>query len=308
MVHRRVVTLLCLGGRDVADGFEQASVVEPVDPFERGVLDGFEGAPRPASMDDLGFVETVDGLGEGVVIAVAYAAHRRLDAGLRQALGVLDRKILTAAIAVMDQAAAVDGATVMDRLLQGVEDEGGMGRPADAPAHDVAGVDVDYEGHIDEARPGRDVGEVGDPEPVGRGRLELSVHLIQRTRRRLVAERRAHRLAADHALKAQVPHQPLDRATGDGEPLTPHLPPDLAHAVNTEVLGEDAQHLGPERFVTLEPGRTPGRIAAPGEMLMVGRRGDRQDPADRLDPVGLSVIVDEGDHRLNGRSSSACAK
>jgi hypothetical protein len=25
-------------------------------------------------------------------------------------------------------------------------------------------------------------------------------------------------------------------------------------------------------------------------MLMVGRRGDRQDPADRLDPVGLSVI------------------
>ena len=26
-------------------------------------------------------------------------------------------------------------------------------------------------------------------------------------------------------------------------------------------------------------------------MGMIGRRGDRQDPADRLDPVGLTMIV-----------------
>ena len=32
-------------GRDIADGFEQASVVEPVDPFERGELDRFQAAP-----------------------------------------------------------------------------------------------------------------------------------------------------------------------------------------------------------------------------------------------------------------------
>lgn len=121
-------------------------------------------------MDELGFVEAVAGLCEGVVIGIADAADRRFDAGLRQAFGVLDRQILAAAIAVMDQAAAVDGATVMDRLLQGVEYEGGVGRPTDTSAHDVAGVDVDYEGHIDEARPGRDVGEIRDPEPVGRRR------------------------------------------------------------------------------------------------------------------------------------------
>jgi hypothetical protein len=49
----------CLGfrRRDVADGLQQPAIVEPVDPFERGELDRFEGTPRTASMDDLGLVE-----------------------------------------------------------------------------------------------------------------------------------------------------------------------------------------------------------------------------------------------------------
>lgn len=39
-------------------------------------------------MDDLGLVETVDGLGQCIFVAVAHAAHRRLDTGVGQALGV----------------------------------------------------------------------------------------------------------------------------------------------------------------------------------------------------------------------------
>jgi hypothetical protein len=45
-------------------------------------------------MDDLGFVEAVDRLGESVVIGVADAANGWLDAGLGQALGVFDRDVL----------------------------------------------------------------------------------------------------------------------------------------------------------------------------------------------------------------------
>src|ERR1700723_1256072 len=41
---------------------------------------------------------------------------------------------------------------------------------------------------------------------------------------------------------------------------------------------------------------------------VIGRQGDRQHPADRLDPMRLAVIVDEGNHGLNRRSSSAWAK
>src|ERR1700722_19233899 len=42
-------------------------------------------------------------------------------------------------------------------------------------------------------------------------------------------------------------------------------------------------------------------------MGVIGRQGDRQHPADRLDPMRLAVIVDEGNHGLNRRSSSAWA-
>jgi hypothetical protein len=41
---------------------------------------------------------------------------------------------------------------------------------------------------------------------------------------------------------------------------------------------------------------------------VIGRWGDRQHLADRLDPMHLTVIVDERDHGLNRRSNSAWAK
>lgn len=46
-------------------------MIEPVDPFERGIFDGFERSPGTAPVDDLGLVKTVDRLGQSVVITVA---------------------------------------------------------------------------------------------------------------------------------------------------------------------------------------------------------------------------------------------
>ena len=48
----------------------------------------------------------------------------------------------------------------------------------------------------------------------------------------------------------------------------------------------------------------PAGRAPFGDMGVVGRGGDRQDLADRLDPMRPTMIVDEGDHGLNRRSSS----
>jgi hypothetical protein len=56
-------------------------------------------------------------LGERVLIAVADGANRRLDAGLRQALGVRDRDILHAAVAMVNEI-VVDRTAVMQRLLE----------------------------------------------------------------------------------------------------------------------------------------------------------------------------------------------
>ena len=43
-----------LGGRDLPDRPERASVVEPVHPLEGGKLDGLEAAPRAAAADEFG--------------------------------------------------------------------------------------------------------------------------------------------------------------------------------------------------------------------------------------------------------------
>ena len=85
--------------------------------------------PWSAPMDDLGLVEAVDRLGESIVVAVADAADRRLDAGFRQALGVLDRDVLAASVAVMHEPAAMDGPPIMEGLLQRIEHEARMRRP-----------------------------------------------------------------------------------------------------------------------------------------------------------------------------------
>ena len=67
---------------------------EPVDPFERGELHGFEVSPRSSAMDGLGLVKTIDRFGESVVITVADTPNGRLDARLCQPLGIANGYIL----------------------------------------------------------------------------------------------------------------------------------------------------------------------------------------------------------------------
>src|ERR1700730_12718444 len=259
-------------------------------------------------MDDLGLVETVDGLGQSIVVAVADATHRGLDTSFDQALGVFDRDVLAASVAVMHEPAAMEGPPIMQSLLQGVEHEVGVRRSGRAPANEAPRVRIDDEGDIDEARPGRHVGEVGEPKRIRALRLELPIDVIQRAWRRLVADRGSDRLAADHALQTKGSHQPCHGAAGNVVTFALQLPPDLAHAVDTEVLLEPPPNLLNQGVIPPRPRRQSGRIGAPGDMRMVGRWGDRQHPADRLDPVRPAVIVDEGDHGLCRRSSSAWAK
>src|SRR3954464_15048655 len=66
--------------------------------------------------------------------AVADAADRGLDAGVGQALGVADRDILHAAIAMVHQAALAAGPPVVERLFQGIQDKAGLGRSRNPPA------------------------------------------------------------------------------------------------------------------------------------------------------------------------------
>jgi hypothetical protein len=131
---------------------------------------------------------------------------------------------------------------------------------------------------------------------------------IQRAWRGLVADRGLDGFAADDSLQTHVPHQSRHGTTGNIEAFALELPPDLAHAIDPEVLIEHAPNLDLQPDILPGARRQPGRIAPLGDMGVVGRGGDRQDLADRLDPMRPKMIVDEGDHGLDRRSSSAVAK
>ena len=77
--------------RHIADRFEQASMIEPVDPLEWRELDDLDVPPRAALPNDLGPVESDDRLGECVVVRVTDAADRRLDAGFSEPLRVAEK-------------------------------------------------------------------------------------------------------------------------------------------------------------------------------------------------------------------------
>jgi hypothetical protein len=109
-------------------------------------------------------------------------------------------------------------------------------------------------------------------------------------------------------LQTQVPHQSRNRATGNIEAFALELPPDLADAIDPEVLLKHTPDSDLHGVVLPGAGRQLGRISSFGDMGVVGRGGDRQDLADRLDPMRPTMIVDEGDHGLDRRSSSAVAK
>jgi hypothetical protein len=148
-----------------------------------------------------------------------------------QVLGVLDGHVLRPAVAMVNQAATMNRPAIVQRLLERIQDEAGVRRPAGSPADDPPAAGVDDEGDVGEPRPGRDAGEIRHPEPVWRRRPELAVDVVERAWCRLVADCGAHRLAPDRACQAHLPHQPLDGAAGDRKTLSHHLAPHLAHAI-----------------------------------------------------------------------------
>lgn len=77
-------------------------------------------------------------------------------------------------------------------------------------------------------------------------------------------------LLPDHPpLQVQIAHQARDAAPGNIKAFPLHLPPDLAHTIDAEVLGKDPHDFRLEVLITLRSGRSPARIAALGNAFVV---------------------------------------
>ena len=156
--------------------------------------------------------------------------------------------------------------------------------------------------------PGQYAGEVRDPELVRPVGTELPVDSVQWAQRLAVADRRAHDLAPPHFLQPAFAHQSFHRAARHRLAFTAELSPDLVGPIDLHVGFPDALDLGRRCLVALNMCTAPLGVAPKGCVPSISRRGDLQNSADRLNPVGVAVLVDEVPQDLNRRWGSACAK
>lgn len=86
--------------------------------------------------------------------------------------------------------------------------------------------------------------------------MGLTVDLIERARRRIVLNR-CPGIGLPRMFKAHLAHQPEEGAASEVEAFPLQLPPNLAHAVNPEVLLEHAPDLDLEILIPFCRGRPP---------------------------------------------------
>ena len=144
--------------------------------------------------------------------------------------------------------------------------------------------------------------------------------------------RSLHRFLSDGAGQAHRRHQPRHRASRDGnvpvcrsaapkirhdgpdlrrdaaaggDAFTVQLPPNLAHPIDLEVLMPHASDLRSQLGVPPGALREQRGIGPTRGVSTIGRRSDRKNPSDRLDPVSVAMLINEHLHFFMGRSSSA---
>lgn len=106
-------------------------------------------------------------------------------------------------------------------------------------------------------------------------KLACAVREIERARRRLVLHPDRLAAGAGRPFKAHLTPQLGDGAAGDVEAFPPQLPPDLARAITRSSPRRRTESRPWVRIPLLPAGTEPGRVTPLGEMVVIGRRGDR---------------------------------
>ena len=189
----------------------------------------------------LGLQRREEALHRRVVPDVAGSAHRAGDAVVGHQPLELLAGVLAALIRVVQQGIRL--AASPDRHDQRVGDElrrhAGAHRPADHPAREQ----IDDGGHIEPALRGPDVGEVGNPLPVGSRCFEAAVEHIGSDGGRLPLTQIGRQAPPSRTRSESLqPHQSLDPVQSAGYPLgeqiVPH-PPGTIGPVAREEAGTD---------------------------------------------------------------------
>ena len=190
---------------------------------------------------------------------------------LRQPLRVADQHILSAPVAVVYE--LFFAGTSVKRLLQSIESEITSQRLRYSPSNDLTREDIRQERDADEARPDRDVCDVGHPKLVGSIGREVTLHKIRWALFRIIDDLRLLVLAAaNNAVEAHLTHQAVHGAASHNEAFSVQLQPDLACSVGRPVLLPNPLDLFTEPRITNQSRRQPSWVGLSGFLFVVYRR------------------------------------
>src|SRR5215831_14568789 len=229
-------------------------------------------------IEELALERREETLAQRVVVRVADAAHRRSNARLRTALAEGDRCVLAALVGVMNH---VRRPALRHGHVQRGEHQLGVEMRFHRPANHAATPRIDDDGQIQKPGPRRHVRDVGDPQLVrARGR-EVPFDEIRRRPRRLIADRRAERLATAHPLEASPPHEPRDPLPPNVNSPVRELGMDTGHAIGAARLPVDRLDLRAQLHIRPRTDRqwalAPRVVPAGGDTQDAAHGGDRMD-------------------------------
>ena len=196
----------------------------------------------------------------------------------------LDRSVLRTLVGVMDHAS---GAPRHERHVQGIEHQLLGERGGHRPADDATAEGIEHDGEIEKTRPGRDVGDIGNPQQIGRCCREVALDQVRRLTA-VALDRGGDEPAPAHTGQAGLRHQPRDPLAANTSALGRKLGVNARRAVGAARGGMRSTDLRDQRGVGLGPLR---RLPLHPRMIAAG--GDAQQPAHRGDRIVGLVIAHE---------------
>jgi hypothetical protein len=204
-------TFVLKGGQIVQGRVSTMGVVPRLDEFEDGHA-GLGRGLKPGAIQQLALQGGEEGLGHGVVIAIPDRAHRGAYPGGLTAVSEGDGGVLTALIGVVDD---LLWPALGESHLQGIEHQLGPQVGGHRPSHHPPAEGVQDHRQVEEPGPGRNVGDIRDPELVRCLGREVALHEVRCGTPIRVTQSGMGSLAPAHPLQAQPAHQPGDPIATD---------------------------------------------------------------------------------------------